>query len=147
MLKNLTSYGVRIYIEDKNLVCSRPVTENLLLAVGDNIEISKQKNNEQHESKRYSISFNKNIFVEEDASKNCKNYPSNEFVTYKECEYSFIHNFYKKYGQLNPIWAPDLSRNISGPTFIPNLTGGSHFHNLAPGATPSDFCAPDRPAS
>ena len=43
--KNLTSYGVKIYIEDKNLVTSRPV---------------------------------KIIFVQEDVSKNCKNYHNKE---------------------------------------------------------------------
>ena len=144
VFKNLTSYGVRIYIEDKNLVASRPVFENQLLVTGDSIEISKQKNGDKKESKVYSIQFAKNIFVEEDVSKNCKTYPNIEYNSYKSCEDLFIQNFYKSFGHLNPIWAPEPSRNISGPTFIPHLTNDakSSLFNIVSGLTPSECCQP-----
>ena len=44
-MKNVTSYGVRIYIEDKNLVCSRPVIENQLLETTLRCQNRKRMNN------------------------------------------------------------------------------------------------------
>ena len=86
VIKNVTTYGVKIYLEDTNLSTNRPVVENQMFGSGDNIEIAKHRDGQKKESKQYSISFSKSIFVEEDVSKNCKNYPNKEYETYKACE-------------------------------------------------------------
>ena len=138
VLKNVTTYDVRLFIEDKNLAGSRPVIKNQLLIKGDNIEIVKQKSGQERESKTYSVSFSKNIFMEEDISKNCKNYPNKEYETYKGCEDFFVHDFFGTYGQLSPIWAWDQSRNISTNVFISNLTSEFEHHltNVITGVKP-----------
>ena len=122
-------------IEDKDMETSRPVIETQLLFSGNNIEMTEKK---EDEARVYSVSFTKNIFMEKDLTKNCKNYPNKNFQTYNDCDAAFIHNFYNSIGQLNPIWVQDLSRNISSSTFIPNLTkDNAQVSNVVTGVTSS----------
>ena len=58
---------------------------------------------ERRTTKKYSIEISKNIFVEEDPSKNCQNYPNKQFSSYNDCDESFMKEMCDKEG-LVPIW-------------------------------------------
>ena len=143
MIRTTAHFGVNINIEDKNLSCSRPVIGNQMFQSGDDIQVIKQKVGSKRETKVYSISFAKNIFVEEDLSKNCMDYPNRKFETYKRCEDTYIHKFFSTH-QLNPIWAPDLSKNISRQTHLSNLPSDfkHHFANMVTGVQSSKCLLP-----
>ena len=69
----------------------------------------------------YSIAFEKIVFVENDPSKNCINYPNISYKSYKDCDDAFIHDAYNSFNQMNPVWAPDLFRkNLSRNYFVQN---------------------------
>ena len=140
-LKNFTGYGLDIFVEDRNLQCERPIIDNTGFFVGDRIRLSKATTNEV---RRYRISLSKRIYLEKDKSKRCVDYPNAEYESYEACEHEFIHHFYQRYESLNPFWARNTTRKISGGTFIPNITKDAvDIHaNLVAGLTPSECSLP-----
>ena len=56
---------------------------------------------------RYVVTLRQNIYVEEDKSKGCKNYPFNDFPTYGSCDLEFVIRSLGDVGpsQFLPFWA------------------------------------------
>ena len=94
-----------------------------LLFSGNDIFLSKSA---QHIGKAYSVLFEKEVFVENDPSKSCKNYPTSHFVNYKvNCHRTF---------QLVPssccwslvLWQPfseELNHSFTGLAISTNMVG------------------------
>ena len=56
----------------------------------------------------YMVEISRNIFVEEDPSKRCTNYPTDVFQSYKECDNWYMRNLLSKVSpDLVPIWLAD----------------------------------------
>ena len=58
----------------------------------------------------YIVKIKKNVFVEEDRSKNCRNYPNQDFVSYKVCDFQYMKNRVKELTpklDLIPPWLTD----------------------------------------
>ena len=66
------------------LYCKRNIEEQNVFASGASIALKK------NESFEYLIQIKENIFVEEDETKNCQNYPNAKFVSYGNCDEDFI---------------------------------------------------------
>ena len=59
--------------------------------------------------KYYAVQFHQTIFVEEDPSKECTEYPNNDYKSYAECDADFVQKFLKlsvPAGFL-PVWATE----------------------------------------
>ena len=66
------------------LYCKRNIKEQNVFASGSPIQLDK------YESSEYLIQIKENIFVEEDKTKNCQNYPNAKFVSYGNCDEEFL---------------------------------------------------------
>ena len=60
----------------------------------------------------YSISQSK--YSDLDLDKNCKNYPYNNFSSYRECDEDFVFKIHMKKYKTMPFWVTD---NIEDVTF------------------------------
>ena len=71
---------------------------------------------------RYVVTLKQNIYVEEDESKGCKNYPFNGFANYGSCDEDFVSRSLRDVGPSHfvPFWA---TKNWS---LVTNLTVLSH---------------------
>ena len=54
-------------------------------------------------TKKYSVEISKNVFVEDDSSKNCWTYPNKNFASYNDCDERYMKNICEQEGLL-PIW-------------------------------------------
>ena len=54
-------------------------------------------------TKKYSVEISKNIFVEDDSSKNCRKYPNKKYASYNDCDERYMKNMCDQDG-LIPIW-------------------------------------------
>ena len=62
----------------------------------------------------YIVEISRNVFVEEDPSKRCTNYPTTVFQSYKECDDWFMRSLLSKVSpDLIPIWLTDDMGNVS----------------------------------
>ena len=68
---------------------------------------------------KYIVRLKKDVFVEEDPSKGCRNYPNSDFPSYKECDSKYLKNRIKDLGRdqyLTPPWiAKDLTEVSEQP--------------------------------
>ena len=80
---------------------------NKLRQKGDTIMLEKS---EISVDKDYYVKFNQNTFSENDKSKKCRNYPTEDFNSYKDCD----DNFVKYQG-------PETLMTVSGETDIINV--------------------------
>ena len=80
---------MKIFLKDRSLNSSRPLISTLFWESGDNIEATQ---GEQHNTvrKSYGITLSRTILHEEDCTTNCINYPTERFMTYKDCDDAFI---------------------------------------------------------
>ena len=88
----LLEFGISILLEDRKVSSKRLIQENNGFFSGDKI-VLKQGKRGSGVKRAYSIEFRQNIFIEEDASKNCRNYPNKEFKSYSECDYDFVRTY------------------------------------------------------
>ena len=55
---------------------------------------------------QYVLKINQKLFVEEDTSKNCRNYPNKDFDSYAACDDHYMKSLCNAAG-LVPIWLTD----------------------------------------
>ena len=67
----------------------------------------------------YVIKLKENIFVEEDLSKNCVNYPHGKYESYKACDDAFLISALPP--GLVPIWSVDTMENVTTKLYIEEL--------------------------
>ena len=56
-------------------------------------------------NRKYFISMKQNIHLEMESGINCKNYPSGDFSSYRDCDEDFVYNEMKIKHNLMPFWA------------------------------------------
>ena len=93
-MKNLTEYGVKIFIKDRSLHSSRPLVATIFQESGESIEVSGGQEETVTFRKIYGITVTRTILHEEDLNTNCTNYPTKKFKTYKECDDDFLIRSY-----------------------------------------------------
>ena len=93
-LKNLTEYGVKIFIKDGSLHSSRPLVATIFQESGESIEVRGGQEETVTFRKIYGITVTRTILHEEDLNTNCTNYPTEKFKTYKECDDDFLIRSY-----------------------------------------------------
>ena len=95
-----------IYIEEKNRALrKRQLTENMLSYVGPDIGNS---NLNVSRLLRFSIKIEQFIDSELDVSKNCRNYPTEEYSSFAECDEKFVQQqFLENFKDLKPFWVAD----------------------------------------
>ena len=62
--------------------------------------------------RKYAVEISKNVYLEEDKSKNCKNYPNPDFVSYMECDEQYMKDICNSFN-LAPIWLYDDFQKVT----------------------------------
>ena len=98
-------FSVFIKLLGKSSTCSRNLAELAFSQSGEQIELG--RNWEKH----FVVKILGNKFPEEDPGNHCRNYPNEEFQSYKECDNDFLRKEVDNISPgLRPIW---LSANLS----------------------------------
>jgi hypothetical protein len=101
-LHNTTKYSVTILVEGLTTSCSRAITANAFFSTGDKIRM------EIGNAVQYSLKIEKNVYVEDDPTKKCTNYPNQKFATYSDCtDKELKDRVASLYPGLKPIWLAD----------------------------------------
>ena len=74
------NFTIELRLEGKNLATQRGIPEHRFYSLGDIIKPDKVS------AATFIVKIKKNVFVEEDPSKTCRNYPNPDFVSYQECD-------------------------------------------------------------
>ena len=79
---------------------------------------------------KFVLKINQKVFVEEDKSKNCRNYPNEDFESYAACDDHYMKSLCDAAG-LSPIWLTDDINEVTVQTSV-NSTGFTFlFLNLS----------------
>ena len=104
--------GMSIYIEEKiRALRKRQLTENMLSYLGPHIG---NPNLNESKSFRFAIKMEQFIDSELDVSKNCRNYPTEEYSSFAECDEKFVQQqFLEHFGDIKPFWVADNMSEVT----------------------------------
>lgn len=118
--ENLTDRSVEIIIKGRNLDCGRDIKDHSFYSTGQTIKVDKNLL-----WKSYMVEISQRVYVEEGPSKRCKNYPTAEFSSYKDCDDSFVSGIItREVPGLVPIWQNDNLEKVSTRVFDENFKMG-----------------------
>ena len=111
-LEETEAIGAQIFIEERNkALAKRTLASSMLSYHGPDIR------NPDLSVKRFFksiIRVSQNIFIEEDESKKCRNYPNSNFDSYRDCDEQFLYREIKSKYNVVPFWtAYDLNEVTS----------------------------------
>ena len=95
----------------------------------------------QHIQTDFVIKLKENIFVEEDISKNCVNYPHGKYASYNECDEDFLGSAIPP--GLVPIWSGSNFENVTTSLYVKNIAHPLYdYGDLADGTQKSACLLP-----
>ena len=109
--------SARVVLEERAMATTREIGINSLANLGP--DLGKEALKVDKETGKgwatYVVQINENVYVENDPSKNCKNYPYNGFGSYNDCDEHFISTTLKKsFGpEFVPVWAANVTSKTS----------------------------------
>ena len=103
--------GSRIHFKDKDHYLSRPLYQQKLNHHGPPLNIDLKKNLLWS----FTSELKQEIFVEEDESKECKNYPNSDYSSYNDCDQEYIRRKISAFigPSFTPLWAATGNRNAT----------------------------------
>ena len=105
--ENLKEQGLEkleLRLLDSGLVTKRPLV-SLGQFNGDLITIKPSCKSNHSFEHHYDVVLDQTRFLEKDKSKNCVDYPTEEFEDYQSCDDSFQREFIRKHSPYKPFWA------------------------------------------
>ena len=127
-----------VYFRDPNLVTRRNVYSSLLEDFGQLMRFHQEDIHLSFE-RTYAFSFTLKHFDERDSSKDCINYPTTKYKSFKHCDDAFMKEFFTKY-DLNPFWVEDESKNLTGRKAITDPEFPHVMANMFKGISVSSEC-------
>jgi hypothetical protein len=107
--KSLESRSVAVYIKGRSISCDRNIKAHLLYSEGADILLQKT-----NLTRRFVVNLKKNVFVAEDPTKNCRNYPSPDYASYRDCDDQWMKdNVARLAPGLVPIWLTDNTEKVA----------------------------------
>ena len=110
-LYKVENHGISIYIQERNKALKRrTLKSNLLSYSGPVIE-----NRDLIEPILYKeiVSISQNLFSERDTLKKCRNYPNEDYESYRECDEHFVYQEMRSKYNLMPFWAANKLNEVS----------------------------------
>ena len=132
---------IEIQLEDTNLRTRRQILFHEMNDEGPLITYS-NTNKVLH---MYTVELYKEVFVEEDLTKNCINYPTDLYNSYNDCDWQFGRTrLAKEVGpDFTPLWATDNMTSVTGePVFLKSAKAQFTHMNLGNGLQLSDCKVP-----
>ena len=140
MKPNLNISEIEIRIDDVSMFSNRQIVDHSLNHQGVRIT---SNNLDKQTNKMYSVELIKEVYVEDDMSKNCYDYDADPHYDYNKCDTKYGLNIESKmFGpNFKPLWAMD---NLSLVTSEPTSTDVelSNHYNLVAGILLSDCKIP-----
>ena len=106
--ENLQKHGVKeleLRLLDVGLLTGRPLNSLQGQFYGDSIVFEPGTNSSNNHEHHYNVILEQTKFLEEDTSKNCVNYPTENYKTYQHCDDSFQKELLAKHSLFKPYWA------------------------------------------
>ena len=108
--KKATNLSVTLLIEDKRKALSkRSLVSNVMDYDGARIKMDLMKSMTQN----YYLKISQTVDIEADEGKACKNYPTQDFTSYRECDEQFVYDQMKNTFNLMPFWAANRAEEIT----------------------------------
>ena len=95
--------NVLMHFKDKTYYTSRPIYEQKLNHQGATLTINLKENM----LRSFTSELKQEVFVEEDKSKDCTNYPNSNHSSYNECDQAYVRKKISAYigPNFTPLWA------------------------------------------
>ena len=107
------SYRIDLNVIGHEIATNRDITEHFFYFTGDTLKARPGM------SIKYVMEISANVYNEQDKSKNCRNYPDENFASYFDCEEHFVQQICKTYG-VAPIWLYKDFKNVTkDPVYSP----------------------------
>ena len=103
----LGNHSINIYFNGDTLdLTGRNIREHSFQSTGDAIKL---KQNTQG-SRAYMVDISQRVFVEEDPTNICRDYPNQEYLSYQDCDDQFVRNLLPG---LTPVWLTEDPAKVS----------------------------------
>ena len=116
----LKDASVELKLEGQTLASRREIQEHRFYSSGDALKVENFSS--------YILRINTDVFVEEDPSKTCRNYPNDNFASFKDCDDHFMRDKVEEVApglDLTPPWLVDDLDNVTSQPVIysPKIQG------------------------
>ena len=119
---------VELNFQGKSLATHRQILSHEFYSTGDSLKLGKGVST-------YIVKIKKNVFVEEDPRKTCRNYPNLEFSSYADCDDDFMRKRIEAVApglNLTPPWLTDNLDKVTKepvPAFS-QILGENSYHDF-----------------
>ena len=118
--KTMKDSTVEFKLQGHTLGSRREIQEHRFYSSGDALTVDKYSS--------YIVRINKDVFVEEDPSKTCRNYPNANFASYNDCDDQFMRDKLEEVApglDLTPPWLADNLDNVTSQpvSYSPQMHG------------------------
>ena len=114
IFNRIPNLGVKIKIVDKKRSLTRRTLESSYFDYeGSPIEIENLTSGVFYE---YTIKILEKIDLSLGNEKICKDYPTNEFLSFNDCDMAFVYNEMKKKYKIMPFWAAKTLEEVTNLT-------------------------------
>ena len=113
---DLGNYTIEVNFHGDTLDCRRNIKElHSFQSTGDAIKL-------MHKDLRraYIVDISQRVFVEEDPTNTCRNYPNEEYLSYQECDDQFLRDHLP--AGLMPVWMTEDFADVSTQVYDQNWT-------------------------
>lgn len=118
--EDLTNRSVEIIFKGRHIDCGRDIKDHSFYSTGQTVKVDKN-----FHWMSYMVEVSQRVYVEEDPGQKCKNYPTAEFSSYKDCDDSFVNGILtKEVPGLAPIWQNDDLAKVSSKVIDEKLNIG-----------------------
>ena len=98
--------SIQINTQGRHLISHRDLFHNSFYSSGDSLVA------DPGFFKKYGIEISENVYVEEDPSKHCRNYPNEEYESFADCDDQYVRTVCRKHN-INPVWMTDDFANVT----------------------------------
>ena len=93
---------MELKLQSQGLTTHREIQKHIFDSFGDNMNLN------LNQLRQYIVKIRENIFVEEDPSQTCRNYPTSKFASYTECDDQYVRRKIEQIAPgLVPVWMTD----------------------------------------
>ena len=114
--------SVSLKLQQRGMILHRDYQEFRSHSKGDNLELMPDK------VSKFVVKIKKTVFVEEDPSQTCRNYPTPEFESYTECDDKYVKKKIEEIApgkNLTPVWMTEnLDTVTSHPLHLDSRAAG-----------------------
>ena len=94
--------SLELKLQGQGLTTHREIQKHRFDSFGDNMKVNRFS--------MYVVKIRETVFVEEDPSQSCCNYPTSEFASYTECDDNYVRKRIDQFSpglNLTPVWLTD----------------------------------------